>query len=122
MLIHRIVDNYLEKHPRDVRKATLLAVIFKRTTIISYGFNRKTFCPNRNTKIHRFTIHAEDAALEKAGNRARGADILVVRFKKDGTSGISKPCKQCELHIRKAGIARVRYIDNNGKIACMQIF
>ena len=45
-------------------------------------------------------------ALNKAGQRAKGADILVIRLKKDGSFGLAKPCFNCEFLINKAEINR----------------
>lgn len=121
MLMDRQISELMERHPQDVRKATVLAVIFRRTTIVSHGYNRKVWHYNRAQNSQLFTVHAEASAITKAGIRAKYADILVLRFKKDGSLGISKPCPICQRKIKHAGIVRIRYVNNDGKIATMSV-
>lgn len=100
------IAEHLKSHPKDVRKATVIALIFKRSTLLSIGYNRRKMSQHsRGGYI--FTFHAEYSALLKAGTRARGSDMYVIRVRKDGTIGVAKPCAICESHIRRARIARV---------------
>jgi deoxycytidylate deaminase len=85
-----------------------MAIIYKRNKLISYGFNRRTM--SRTTVRHTnqtrawWTIHAEDAALRKAGSRAKGAKMMVARIMKNGTFSNSKPCSNCQFLIERAGM------------------
>jgi deoxycytidylate deaminase len=95
-------------HPKDVRKARVIAIIFKRNRVISYGFNRIVMS---RTELHHtgqarayWTKHAEADALKKAGRRSNGAQMLVVRIKRDGTFGTAKPCFGCQFLIERAEI------------------
>lgn len=58
-------------------------------------------------------VHAEFDAIRDAALRQRfeikGAAIYIHRLKKDGTSGIAKPCSHCARMLSKAGIRRIRY-------------
>lgn len=106
------LDKYWNKHPDDVRKAKILAIIYKRTTIISYGFNRRIMTTSKNehgnyTKV--FTRHAEESAIRKAGSRCHGANMLVIRLKRDGTFGNAKCCKYCQILINNSGIQKIYY-------------
>ena len=107
------IVQYIKQHPNtvgknSVRKALVIAIIYKRKKIISYGFNRRVMTTSKNSPINRysktFTIHAEDSAIRKAGSRTKGADIMVIRLRKDGSFGNAKPCFDCQYLIDKAGI------------------
>jgi len=56
-------------------------------------------------------MHAEMDVLRFA---QPGDELEVMRFRKDGSLGMSKPCKFCQRHIRSAGIRRVYYTDEAG--------
>lgn len=98
------IKEHLRKHPNNVRKAKLLAFVVDGDTIISVGYNRKRFSADG-----KFTFHAEESALFKAGRRAKGKILYVIRFRKDGTIGIAKPCKDCEYMSKKYEIRRIFY-------------
>jgi len=84
------------------------AVIFKGGKIISSGYNSGW-------------VHAEHSALKKLKpNRAKGADILVVRVNKTGLT-MAKPCDNCQLRLRKNGIKRVFYTNANGEMEIMKL-
>ena len=95
---------YFANHKYDVKKAWLLSIIVKRSKIISVGFNKRMqYWPNR------FTKHSEHDVLDKAGIRAKGADLFIFRLKRDGSFGMARPCKNCFLLIKKAGIVNIEY-------------
>jgi len=48
-------------------------------------------------------------------------DIIVVRSKKDGTLGTSKPCVDCLQSIREMGVSRVYYVDSVGEIRAERV-
>jgi deoxycytidylate deaminase len=102
------LEQYWKKHPNDVRKATMLAIIIKHSRVISYGYNKRKF-HGHNRSGYKFTWHAEYSAISKAGIRAKGAEMLVLRIRKNGTFGDAEPCKACKYYIEKAGIKIVRY-------------
>ena len=41
--------------------------------------------------------------------------VHVVRFLKDGTPTMAKPCKYCQRYLYNNGVKRVRYTDWNGQ-------
>lgn len=55
--------------------------------------------------------HAEAKAIH--GLECRGARLYVARLRKQQLAGLSAPCSQCLLAIRKAGIRRVVYTTND---------
>ena len=93
-------------HPRDVRKASLVAIITQRNKIVSVGFNRRKF---EFTEDGRFTYHAEEAALRKAGSRAKNSTMYVFRIKKNGMLGMAKPCSYCQVLIKRHKVRKVIY-------------
>jgi len=97
------IEKYKDDHPEDVKKAIHFAIILKRNKVISVGYNRLAF-PHGG----KFTTHAEDAALKKAGKRARGAIMLVFRIRrKDRSIATAKPCYTCAFLMARAGIIHV---------------
>jgi len=55
-------------------------------------------------------------AISRAENRfdVAGMDLYVMRFLKDGSGAISKPCRFCEAFIKASGLRRVYYLDRDG--------
>jgi pyrimidine deaminase RibD-like protein len=96
------IDEYKKKHPENVKKATVIAFVVSRGSIVSVGFNRRRFSADG-----KFTYHAEENSLKKAGRRAKGAELYVIRIKKDGSRGLARPCNGCQDIINKSGISKV---------------
>jgi deoxycytidylate deaminase len=90
------LSEHLKKHPKDIRKATMIAFIIRRGKVIAVGYNRKKFA-----SVNRLSYHAEEQVLKKAGSRAFGASILIVRIRKNGMFGNAKPCEKCDMLIRR---------------------
>lgn len=59
--------------------------------------------------FNRVFLHAEVAALIKAGKRGRPYSIVIERYHADGSPALSKPCPACELAIKLAGIRKISY-------------
>ncbi len=65
-------------------------------------------------------LHAEVAALLKS----KGGDpnvLYVARIKKDGTTGLSKPCDICMEAMRLSGVEEYYYTINDTEIGCGRI-
>ena len=89
------------------------AVIFKPAALISTGFNSPVsgYCagtPSCRRHCRRRCVHAEQAALLRAGRRAQWAHLLHVKVK-DGELAVSGPpsCVECAKLIHAAGISIV---------------
>lgn len=60
-------------------------------------------------------IHAERAVLKRVGDisKLRGATMVVIRISTTGELRNSKPCSECECHLKKCireyGLRRVYY-------------
>ena len=82
------------------------AAISYRSTVVSTGFNRRKTHP-RSPHQYKW-LHAEmDAIIKARRNPIDGLTMYVVRIRKDGTYGNSKPCRECVQAIRDAGLKTV---------------
>jgi deoxycytidylate deaminase len=67
-------------------------------------------------------IHAEHAAINRAWRSGtEGATIIVIRVRKNGTMGMSKPCDACMNRLIEAGVKRVIYSDNDGTLKSFKV-
>lgn len=112
----------------DFMKARLGAVLVYKGKVISVGWNSNKTSPlqrelNRyrgydvDSSIVRNTLHAEVACLIKAKNLDIDwgrANIFVYRIKKDGSAGLSRPCKGCMTFIKSLGIKNIYYTTLDG--------
>jgi tRNA(Arg) A34 adenosine deaminase TadA len=81
-----------------------------------FGFNKNRTHPK--AKNYTRKIHAELAAILQAA-RTWGTwdtDMYVVRITNSGAMATSKPCKDCWILLKEAGIRSVTFIDKDGKI------
>lgn len=105
-------DDSSNKHFRFLRIAVKLAqtvpfvhkfgcVVVKGGRILSTGKN----CYEN----HR---HAEVCALSKRDD-LKGAVLYIARIRKEQPFGLSKPCPNCQVAIRVAGISQIVYTTND---------
>ncbi len=90
------------------------AVIIKNGKPIAAGFNKNRTHPR--AKNYTRKIHAELDALIGYRLPAEKADIFVVRITNGGTMATSKPCRDCWILLKEAGLKTATYIDGNGVI------
>jgi deoxycytidylate deaminase len=94
------------------------AVLVRRNTVISAGFNQYKTHPNLVINItldYTPYLHAESHCLFKYGlDNSSGCDMYVIRLKRDNSIGLSKPCENCHFFIREANLRKVYYTTNNG--------
>lgn len=89
------------------------AIVVRGNRIFSTGFNKIQSHPRSNSYDN--MLHAEVSALIGLDYKTtKGATIYVFREKKTGELGISKPCPNCEVAIRNAGIKKVIYSSEQG--------
>lgn len=104
---------------RGARRAThpvhqMGAVVVQGRRIISVGYNN---CKTHSRSYGPFRqVHAETHALDQAGENTKGATLVVVRKKANGTLGTSRPCEACLAAARRAGIKRLIYADDEGSL------
>ena len=58
--------------------------------------------------------HAEMILCDRV-NFKKSDTVHVVRFLKDGTPTMAKPCKYCQRYLYKSGVRTVRYTDWQGQ-------
>jgi deoxycytidylate deaminase len=99
------------KKNRPIVKATAYD---KRGRILSVAFNsytkthplQKSFCFRAGMGTKRPFLHAELAALLKAGDH-KVHTLFVERYYRDGTPALSRPCGGCALAIKEFGVKHV---------------
>lgn len=86
------------------------AVLVGKRPICS-GFNKLKSHPTyANPEKHiKISIHAEIDCILKAKKDIRGSDIYVYREYRNGIPAIARPCENCILELRKAGIRKIFY-------------
>ena len=91
------------------------ALVLEKGKVISKGFNRHSIISNvSHIRQGVCTIHAEQIALRRTGNR-RGDTLLVVRLISSGFA-MAKPCKRCLKHAKRSGISHIYYSNQEGQI------
>lgn len=121
------LNTALKQAMRSEFRQRLGAVIFKGQRILGVGYNRVGCSQNRLKASHwQDSRHAEvdallDALRRHSAEELRGADILVVRLKKDNSFGLALPCNHCYNTLKNIGIRRVHFSDNDGNFSEIRI-
>ena len=112
----------------DFMKARLGAVLIYKGKVMSVGWNSTKTSPLQKS-LNKFrhyeldcgaahhTLHAEVACLAKVRDLDIDwgrASIFVYRIKKDGSPGLSHPCKGCMALIKSMGIKNIYFSTENG--------
>lgn len=66
-------------------------------------------------------MHAEIDLLNKLGERAKGSKLYLYRFNNTSSPTArenknGKPCILCQHALKKAGVCKVYYVDDNGEV------
>ena len=96
-----------------------MAFAVKGGKIIGFGVNKRRYC--RGKSVFKCSMHAEIDLLNKLRERAIGSKIFVYRFNnttcpKARENKNGKPCPLCQHALKNAGVSRVVYVDDNGKV------
>jgi deoxycytidylate deaminase len=97
--------------------------IARKNTLMGFGVNKQKTHPAAAHTISGH-IHAEMAAIIMCKNTdLHGADLYTCRvMRKVGEArGMGKPCKDCMVLIRDAGIKRVYYTNINGEMEMIRL-
>ena len=99
------------------------AALIDNDSIYSSGINKfvKTIHikskESNEIQTHFKTIHAEISVFSKMPKRsAKGLDILVIRINKNFALKNSRPCNNCIDKLKKIGIRKVFYSNEDGNI------
>jgi hypothetical protein len=68
--------------------------------------------------VYSHTLHAEERLFPKLLYYVKDDDVsvTVIRFRKDGSLAMAKPCHGCDWLLRNAGVVHVYYSDMAGEI------
>lgn len=91
------------------------AVLTKNRKIISLGYNDMEKTHPVMAKLSEWKkIHAElDALIGTSRYDLSGATMFVYRDQRDGNVGMCKPCEDCQILMKRAGIYSAYYTDPN---------
>lgn len=90
-------------------KHKLSAIIMRGDDILGEGYNFHIIGPRKH---HRWSIHAETMAIDRAIHRfgnITGATVFVYRRNKIGYLANSRPCKECANILKRYGVKEVIY-------------
>jgi deoxycytidylate deaminase len=100
-----------ETADKSIMKFKIGAALVKRGKILAVGHNSKKTHPRFGSKKEFMTMHAEGNLLynaEKLGIDTKGCTIIV--YRRNWLN--SKPCESCQKLIKKSGISKVIYTNN----------
>jgi len=97
--------------------------MIKGGNIVEYGVNKRRHLKDKS--IFHCSVHAEVDLLNKVGNKARGSKIFVYRFNNTTATDArevknAKPCLMCQHQLKKAGVARIQHVDDEGDLCTMK--
>lgn len=94
------------------------AALLCGTNLYSLGINKFVGeFKDKDNKVHYKTVHAEINVFKNFPKKnVKGMDILVIRINKKFVLKNSRPCNQCIDKLRKIGIRRVYYSNDEGSI------
>lgn len=102
-------NEYINEARRIAEKSLLKranhgAVVVYRGKIVGRGYNK--YCVEGINKVNRWSVHAEVDAINNAlrtisKDNLKQSTLIVVRILKEGTVGLSTPCKCCANYIQK---------------------
>ena len=107
----------LKDEPKNIKHVTF---VLNRGTVICYGINK----PHKTSPLakkfgHRSScIHSELAAILKfphAPKELRKYTFVNIRVMANGSIGMSKPCKHCQLLLMAFGIKNVWWTNKVGE-------
>ncbi len=108
------VSQYSEHHQHK-----LGAVIYIKNKPVAVGYNQIKGHPMMlENHANKKTIHAELSAIlsVRNKNRLKGATIVVYRERRNGDTGLSRPCESCQHILKKYGINTWTYTSYDGWI------
>lgn len=114
--MNKKTDHYLNLARKEAFKSThhktrIGAVIVNKGKIVAKGYNKLQYSRLAKSKWIG-TVHAEiDAILNAPKRLLSRSSIYVYRIKKNGESGLAKPCSNCMTIIEFKKIKHVIYSD-----------
>lgn len=116
----RFVDLACKIAEKSTSKFRLGCVIVKKNRIVSVGFNSMEKTHPLSATFGNY-LHSEIRALISTPKEdLRDSTAYVMRIKKDGSLGSSKPCSVCYEALKLANVKRIYYIDSDC-VTCEEI-
>jgi deoxycytidylate deaminase len=121
------VDDVIEKLIIKAQTSNLnnkhSACLIKNKYVYSFGVNKCVKEVKIGSHTGFLTIHAEVDAICNLNKKSplEGLDIIIIRINKSNVLRNSRPCNACIEKLRKKGIRRAYYSDENGAIICEEI-
>lgn len=85
------------------------SAIVRGSNIISIGYNSAY-------------IHSEHAAINRAWrSNIVGTTLVIVRIRRNGSIGMSKPCGLCMKRLIQAGVKRVVFSNHDGELEAIRL-
>ena len=93
--------------------------MIKGGNIVEYGVNKRRHLKDKS--IFHCSVHAEVDLLNKVGDKAKGGKIYLYRFNNTTAKDArevknAKPCPMCQHELKKAGVARIFHVDDDGDL------
>jgi deoxycytidylate deaminase len=110
----RRIDRYIKIATKAAMKSQhhqhrLGSVLIRGSNVISTGHNFST-------------VHSEHDCINRAfKSGTEGTIIIVVRVRRNGTMGMSRPCVCCLGRLINAGVERVIYTTNDGEYRMLKL-
>lgn len=100
-------------------KQKLGAVIVKSGRVMSFGYNQTGRNTTKLKQSWEGSIHAEEHAIinflkKHPIHELIGSIMYISRTKKDGSSGLAKPCSHCHSLLEKFQFKKIIYSTENG--------
>lgn len=96
------------------------AVVFKGNKILGAGYNWPKALPGGENR--QFSIHSERDALKGLRkDQIRGSDMFCIRVTRGGNYGLAAPCLGCQKLLKRKGIRKVHWLDDQGKLVSLKL-
>lgn len=103
----------------DTLQHQIVAFAVKGGKPLAFGVNKRRY--SKNKSVFKCSMHAEIDLLNKLGDKAKGSKIFIYRFNnttsptaRENKNG--KPCPLCQHALKKAGVAKVVYVNDDGEV------
>lgn len=113
------IDLALKMAKKSTSKFRLGAVLARKGTVISTGYNQMDKTHPLQNKFYKgdgtLGLHAEiDACLGVTAADLKGAHLYVMRILRNDQIAIAKPCPVCYKFLVSVGVARVTFSTGYG--------
>lgn len=119
----RMINLAKKEALKSTFRLRLGAVLHNGSRVLAVGFN-KVDKTHPMAQVGDFNIkrHAEmDALIRARHHDLHGCDITIARIKKDGSLGLSRPCKHCFKELKTRGVRKIHYSNEYGNFTTVRV-